>query len=344
MGVDTGEFVRRLLILSVFLLLGAALYRISGLLPILFASVMFALIFSSAASALKARLHVPRPLALALVVLALLAVLSALAFLFGQRIGAQIQQLTTVMPSGFDRLRGALSATSWGPKLIDELRGANLTAAGGNIVSRAVGAVGSVVSVVSDIVLIFFGAVYLAAQPDLYIRGLLKLLPPRIRPRGAEVLDAIRRKLLHWLLGQFISMIAVGTAFGVALTVIGVPSSIVLGLIAALLEFIPMIGPLLAAVPALLVALPQGGGTVLSVVVAFLCIQQIESNLLVPYVQKRAVELPPVVALFSTVIFGLFFGVMGLIFAVPLVVMLMIAVQEIYVHDILGDHGRSAAT
>ena len=340
--MNTGEYVRRLLILGVFLMLGTALYRISGLLPILFASVMFALIFSSAASALNSRLHLPRAVALVLVVLALLLLLSALAFLFGQRISAQIQQLTTVLPSGFDHLRVMLSSTSWGPKLIDEIRNADLTAAGGNIVSHAVGAVGSVFSVVSDIVLIFFGAVYLAAQPDLYMRGLLKLLPLNLRPRGAEVLNAIRNKLLHWLLGQFVSMIVVGTAFGVALALIGIPSSIVLGLIAALLEFIPMIGPLLAAVPALLVALPEGGSAVLSVAIAFICIQQLESNLLVPYVQKRAVELPPVVALFSTVIFGLFFGVLGLIFAVPLVVMLMIAVQEIYLHDILGDRTGAA--
>lgn len=335
--MDTGEFVRRVLILAIFLILGAALYRISNLLPILFASIMFALIFSSAASALKARTRIPRPLALTLVVLLLLVIIATLAYLFGQRISVQIQELVTVLPSALDRLRSALSTTSWGPKLINELQAANLTTAGGSIVSRAFGAVGSVVSVLSDILLIFFGAIYLAAQPDLYIRGLLKLLPPRIRPRGAEVLDAIRGKLLHWLLGQFISMIAVGTAFGVSLAIIGVPSSIVLGLIAALFEFIPMIGPLLAAVPAVLVAVPQGGSTVLSVVVAFLLIQQFESNLLVPYVQKRAVELPPVVALFSTVIFGFLFGVLGLIFAVPLVVTLMIAVQEIYVHDILGD-------
>ncbi len=340
--MNTGEYVRRLLILAVFLIIGMALYRISGLLPIFFASIMFALIFSSAASALTSRTRVPRALALVVVVVTLLLVITGLSVLFGQRISVQIQQLSTVLPSGFDHLRVMLKNTSWGPKLIDEVRNADLTAAGGNIVSHAVGAVGSVFSVVADIVLIFFGAIYLAAQPDLYVRGMLKLLPLEIRPRGAEVLSAIRNKLLHWLLGQFISMIAVGTAFGVALAVIGVPSSIVLGLIAALLEFIPMIGPMLAAVPALLVALPQGGSTVLSVVIAFVIIQQIESNVLVPYVQKRAVELPPVVALFSTVIFGLLFGVLGLIFAVPLVVMLMIAVQEIYVHDILGDRIKPA--
>jgi predicted PurR-regulated permease PerM len=76
--------------------------------------------------------------------------------------------------------------------------------------------------------------------------------------------------------------------------------------------------------------------SVIWVGVAFLVIQQVESNLLVPYIQKRAVELPPVVALFATVIFGILFGAVGLIFAVPLIVVVMIAVKEIYVKDILG--------
>jgi predicted PurR-regulated permease PerM len=334
--MGSGEYTRRLLILSVFIVIGVALWKASGLLLILFGAIMFAVIFSSAATALHRRAHLPRALALTAVVLLLLTLVGGLMFLFGSRISGQAEQLVATLPGAFDRLRGLLHNYSWGPRLIDEIRNINLTAAGGNIVSHAMGAVGSVFAVVSDILLIFFGSVYLAAQPELYTRGLLSLLPPKLRPRGAEVLRAIYEKLWRWLLGQFVSMVVVGTAFGVTLAIIGVPSSIVLGLIAALLEFIPLIGPIIAAVPALLVAVSQGFSDVVSVMIAFVCIQQLESNLLVPFVQKRAVELPPVVALFSTVLFGLMFGMMGLIFAVPLVVTLLIAVQEIYVHDILG--------
>jgi len=106
--------------------------------------------------------------------------------------------------------------------------------------------------------------------------------------------------------------------------------------IAALAEFIPLLGPVLATIPAMLSALPQGVVQVAWVVLAFLVIQQTESNLVVPYVQRRAVHLPPVVALFATVVFGLVFGVAGLLFAVPLAVSIMVAVRMIYVEDILG--------
>lgn len=334
--MTTGEFTKRLLILSVFIVIAVFLYKMTGLLLIVFGAIMFAIIFSTAATALRRRLRMPRAIALAVVVLVLMMVVGGLLFLFGTRIEVQTSQLVQALPSALARLRGLLANYSWGPRLIDEVQNMSLTAAGGDVLSRAVGAVGSVFSVVSDILLIFFGAIYLAAQPELYVRGLLSLLPQKLRPRGGEVLHAIHEKLWQWMLGQFISMAVVGTAFGVALTIIGVPSAIVLGLIAALLEFIPLIGPVIATVPALLVALSQNLSEVVSVLVAFLVIQQLESNLLVPYVQKRAVELPPVLALFSTVVFGLLFGVVGLIFAVPLLVMVMIAVQEIYVKDILG--------
>jgi predicted PurR-regulated permease PerM len=334
--VTTGEYTKRLLILAVFILIGALLYGIADLLLIVFGTVMFAVILSSAATALHRHTRIPRGFALALVVVVSVMALAAVMFLFGARITAQVRILVQTLPSALERLRGLLANYSWGPRLIDELRNINLTSAGGNVLSRALGAFSSVLSVITDLILIFFGSLYLAAQPDLYLRGMLSLLPPKLRPRGAEVFAAIYDKLRHWLMGQFIAMAVVGTAFGVALTIIGVPSAGVLGIIAAVLEFIPLIGPVIATVPAALLALTQGLSSVLWVLVAFLIIQQMESNLLVPYVQKRAVELPPVIALFSTVIFGLLFGAVGLIFAVPLVVTIIITVQEIYIKDILG--------
>jgi predicted PurR-regulated permease PerM len=262
--------------------------------------------------------------------------MGSILYLFGARIEVQGKQLIDTLPGAVDRLRDLMSNYSWGPGVIKQIQQINVTSAGGNFLSKALGAFSSLLSVVTNLILIFFGSLYLALEPDLYLRGLLSLVPPKHRPRGGEVLASIYEGLRHWLLGQFIAMLAVGLAFGIALSIIGVPSSIVLGIIAALLEFVPLIGPVIATIPAMLEALTQGISTVIWVGVAFLVIQQLESNLLVPMLQKRAVKLPPVVALFATVIFGVLFGVVGLIFAVPLIVVVMIAVQEIYVKDILG--------
>ena len=114
------------------------------------------------------------------------------------------------------------------------------------------------------------------------------------------------------------------------------PAPIVLGLIAAISEFVPLVGPVIATIPAMLEAASQGVNSMIWVVVAFLIIQQVESNLLVPFIQRRAVHLPPVLALFATVLFGVIFGISGLLFATPLVVVVMTIIKMAYVEDILG--------
>jgi predicted PurR-regulated permease PerM len=322
--VSTAEYTKRLLILVVFLLIGAFLYGIADLLLIIFGTVMFSVILSSASTGLHRRFNIRRGLALSIVVVLSLLGLGGILYLFGARIVVQGKQLIDTLPGALDRLRGLLSNYSWGPGVISQLQHINVGTAGGSFLSKALGAFSSLLSVVTNLILIFFGSLYLALEPDLYLRGLLSLVPPQHRRRAAEVLAAIYDGLRHWLFGQFGAMVIVGLAFGIALS------------IAALLEFVPLIGPVIATVPAMLEALTQGISSVIWVGVAFLVIQQMESNLLVPFLQKRAVKLPPVVALFATVIFGILFGVVGLIFAVPLIVVVIIAVQEIYVKDILG--------
>jgi len=127
----------------------------------------------------------------------------------------------------------------------------------------------------------------------------------------------------------------VGTMTGVGLALIGVPLSLSLGLVAGLLEFIPVVGPILAAVPGVLLAFSAGPQSAAYAVLLYISVQQIESNILTPLVQRWAVELPPVVALLSIVAAGLVFGVMGVIFATPMAVVVMALVRHLYVEDTL---------
>lgn len=330
------EFAQRMLVLLAFIAIGAFLYKTADILLLLFGSVMFSVVLSTASYALSQHAHMRRGLALALVVVLIVLITGGLLVVFGARITQQVGDLTKTIPSSLARVRDWISGYSWGPRLISEVQNANVAAAGGNVLSHALGAVTSLLAALTDVILIFFSGLYLALQPDLYLRGVLSLTPPRYRDRMTEIMDALYDALRHWLLGQLVSMIVVGVLFGVALSLIGVPSPIVLGLIAALSEFVPLVGPVVATIPAVLAALSRGTGTVVWVVLAFLVIQQTESNLLVPMVQRRTVHLPPVLALFATVVFGVMFGVGGLLLAVPLVVVLMVAVKMVYVDDILG--------
>ena len=116
---------------------------------------------------------------------------------------------------------------------------------------------------------------------------------------------------------------------------IGIPAALTLGLLAGFLDFVPFIGPIVAAIPAIVLALAGDPETALWVVGLYLVVQQIEGNIITPLFQKRAVELPPALLLFSLVAAGLVFGIAGVMFAEPLTVVLYVLVKRLYVRDAL---------
>jgi predicted PurR-regulated permease PerM len=118
---------------------------------------------------------------------------------------------------------------------------------------------------------------------------------------------------------------------------IGMPSALALGFLAGLSEFVPIVGPILSAIPALLLAFSEGGNMVFWVAGLYLLIQQLEGNVIMPLVQRKTVDLPPVVALFALVALGILFGPLGVLLGTPLTVVLYVAVNQLYVRDTLGE-------
>jgi predicted PurR-regulated permease PerM len=147
-------------------------------------------------------------------------------------------------------------------------------------------------------------------------------------------LDTAGQALRLWMLGQLATMIMVGVAIGVGLWAIGLPSALALGLIAAILEFIPFFGPIMSALPALLLAFSNNVSTVLWVLALIVVVQQAENNLIVPLIQRRTVELPPALGITSVVAFGLLFGWLGLFFGTPLTVVILVLVKYLYVRGV----------
>lgn len=207
----------------------------------------------------------------------------------------------------------------------------------GQAAERAFSVAGSVVAGLTEIGIILILGLYLAIDPELYLRGILRLVPPARRPRTREILLEMARTLREWLLGQLVAMAMVGVATGVGLWLIGVPQALVLGILAGLLDFIPNVGPTLAAVPGVLAAAATSPGHALYALALYAGVQAAENNLITPIVQRRAVDLPPALTMVALLVMGLLGGLLGLLLAVPLAAVVTVAVRMAYVEDVLGD-------
>jgi predicted PurR-regulated permease PerM len=195
----------------------------------------------------------------------------------------------------------------------------------------------STLAVVSGFVIIVFLAIYIGADPEMYRRGIMHLFPHRKRERAGEVLSAIASVLRKWLVTQLIAMLTIGVISTIVLLIMRVEAAFALGLIAGLLEFVPTIGPLLSAIPAVAMGFIDSPEKALWVAVAYWGIQFFENHVLIPLLMKGGIDLPPALTIFSQALMALIFGFLGLMCAVPILAATMVAVKMLYVEGVVGD-------
>jgi len=245
--------------------------------------------------------------------------------------------LTRDLQGAWDQLKLRAGKYEWSQQLISQPKMEYLSNVPSDWLGRITGVFTTTFGVLSSVLLVLFVAIFCAVDPALYRRGLIHLLPIDKRPRAREVLDEAGHSLRWWIVGQLFSMTVVGAATGIGLWFLGIPFFVTLGILAGVLTFIPNFGPILSAVPALLLALTLGPLNALYVVLLYIGVQAVESNLLTPLVQQRNVDLPPVLNVGVQVVMGVLFGILGLIVAAPLTVLGMVLVKRLYVEDTLGD-------
>jgi predicted PurR-regulated permease PerM len=320
---------------SMILLLVLLWYAIDVFL-LLFMGIFVAVLLRSPADWLARRTGWGEGLTLSLVIFLLLALLSVGGFFFGKTLVAQSVELGRQLPKLLDKARERIERTEYGRQIADATESPPPEASA-QMVGKGLRLIGSTVAAVSSFVVVLFLGIFLAWQPKPYRDGFVRLFPERRRKRMREVLDGVGHMLERWLVGQVILMAVVGSLTFAGLILLGVPFALPLALFAGFAEFVPYVGPIVAGIPAVLVALSEGPQLALWVALLYVVIQSIESYLLTPFVQHRAVYLPPALLLFSQVILGVTAGPLGVIVATPLAASALVAVQMLYVEDVLGD-------
>lgn len=166
---------------------------------------------------------------------------------------------------------------------------------------------------------VFIGSIYLLVDPpDRLLTPILQLLPRPRRPQVHAAVKDLGPELRWWFIGTLIGVVTIGVASWIGYSLVGLELALPLALIAGLGEAIPTVGPLVTYIIALLFAATQGTGTVIGVTVVYLVVQTLESYVLIPMVMKKAVDMPPVVTLFTLVLWGVIFGLPGLLLAIPI--------------------------
>lgn len=335
----TSNAIRYIIIAVALVGLAAIAWTIADVFVIGFGAVVFGTILRAMVDPLSRTTGWSQRTSLTIVVIALLIVFVLMGWLFGKQAAQQFAQMGKQLPVAAEQFQTWLGQSQLGRMVIDAAKQATEE---GSPLAGAGTAMAVTVGGIAHLLLIIFAAIYFAADPALYRNGALRLLPPARRKQVGRALDDAGVALRKWLVAQIMVMAAVGLMTGGGLALLGVPLALSLGLVAGLLEFVPVVGPIVATIPAVLLAFTKGPQTALYVLLLYIVVQQIESNILTPLMQRWAVKLPPVVALLSIVAAGLLFGVMGVIFATPMAVVVMAMVQHLYVEDTL-ENGKPAA-
>ena len=327
------------LVLLVVLLLVFVMYVIDVVL-LLFGAILVAIFLHGLAQIVRRYLRFGEGTSVLLVAAVLVSVLALSIYLLAPSIAEQIRVLREDLPKSIENVATYLSNLSWGRLILEHLPSTNEIVEKVNnsgFISRVGGYFSSTLGALTNIALMLLLSIYLASEPKTYIKGFTKLFPQPRRKRVREILYEIGETLTWWLIGKGASMLFIGVLTWIGLSIIGVPLALTLGLIAGLLSFVPNFGPILSAVPAILLAFVDSPKSALYVLILFVGVQLIESNLVTPLIERRTVELPPVLTIISQLALAVLFGAVGLILATPILAVVMVLVQTLYIQDVLGD-------
>lgn len=307
-------------------------------LMVAFTGLLVAVLLRSLSDQLHRRARLGEGWALAVTVLALVALCVLGVWLMSPRIATQFETLREAMPRAVESFRERMGQYEVGRWLLSQAPAMEgMVPRRQDLFSRMTGVVSATIGAIGTVMIVVALGLYFAAAPESYLRGAVFLVPKRRRPRARTILDLLGATLKDWLVGKILSMLIVGVLTWIGLMLMGIELALTLALLAALLTFIPNFGPIISAVPAVLLGMMDGPMMGLWVALLYIGIQVVESYVITPFIQQRTLSLPPALTLTTQLIMGVLLGGFGLALATPLTAVAVVLARELYVRDVLGD-------
>lgn len=339
MDISSATILRATAIVFGVLITLCLLWFARSIFIIAFLGILLGLAVARATDYLE-RVRIPRGLGAPLVLFAGIGVLVACFAMIAPPLRSQTLQLSDEVPELLDDFDRWLEKTP-AKALVTPKPAAGLRAQFTNEMRRAAHflfpLVSSVLGVAGGAMLVLFLAMYIGIAPGVYREGILHLIPHRRRDRLEELVDTLGVTLRQWLIARLIAMILIGVITGIGLTLLHVRGAIALGVLAGLLEFVPFFGPVFSAVPAAATALLDSPQKALSVIVLYILVQQLEGSVVTPLLLEKRLDIPPVLTIVTVAVFGVVFGVIGMLIAEPLLATVLVTTKLLYVKDVVGD-------
>jgi predicted PurR-regulated permease PerM len=328
--MSRAEFIKRAFIAVAIGLAPILVWYLFDVILITMGALLISELLNICATPLRHWFKLPDSVSLSLSGLMILAVLGGAAYLFGTHMAAELQDVIQRAASGQNSIVNAIQGSQFGKLISSHIQSnGDLFRTIPYVFTVSAGFFAGIL--VTAVVGVFF-----AVQPSLYKVGLVQLFPRQMQKDAEETIEDVAAALRLWIMGQLMQMVVIGLLSTFAVWIIGLPSALALGIIAGVAEFIPYLGPIIAAIPAVLVAATQSFDAVIWTAIAYFAIHQAEGNLVMPFIQRHMIYIPPAVILLAIAAIGSLFGPMAITLASPIAVVLVVLIKKLYVRDTLG--------
>ena len=297
---------------------------------LILAGALIAIFFQGLSGLICRKTKWKQGVCLGIAVVGILLLTTSLIWLMGAKIQTQIAELSDTLPATIENAKSQFSQNSLGKKLVEK---ANAPETMDKVKALAATFFKTTFGVFGDIYVVLFLGIFFTVSPEVYKKGMVKLIPGKGQNKGEDILNKLNENLKKWLKGKFFAMLVVFVLTSAGLLILGIPLWLVLALIAGLLNFIPNFGPLIAMIPAVLVALMQGPTTAAIVAGLYILIQVVESNFITPMVQQKLISIPPALIISAQLLISPLTGGWGLVLATPLMLIPLTLVQERYIKE-----------